>query len=162
MRYDYQKVYEKHSSFWKGKESVLTWTSKICTAIFAFCYLALGVYLLCTKQTHEVLFVGLAFLACLICVQVLRIILNRKRPFEEKISPLVEKKKAGKSFPSRHTACAFAIATVFIPFCWFLSLPLYLLGCLLAYTRFALGWHYPTDLFGGGLIGTLCGLIVLI
>ncbi len=162
MHYSYQKVYKKHSAFWKNKERVLTWTSKICTVLFALCYLALGIYLLCTAQTHKVLFVGLAFLACLICVQVLRLICNRKRPFEEKISPLVEKKKAGKSFPSRHTACAFAIATILIKFCWFLSIPLYLFGCLLAYARFALGWHYPTDLLGGALIGTLCGLIAFI
>ena len=162
MRYDYQKVYEKHSAFWNGKERVLTCTSKICTIFFALSYFALGIYLLCTKQTRKVLFVGLAFFTCLVCVQILRLVCNRKRPFEKGVTPLVEKKKAGKSFPSRHTACAFVIATVFIPFCWLLSLPLYLLGCLLAYARFALGWHYPTDLFGGSLIGTLCGLIALI
>ena len=105
-----------------------------------------------------------AFALCLLTVWVLRLAVDRKRPFEAdgaNISPLIPKAKTGRSFPSRHAACAFTVATLFVPFAWAVAAALYLLGMVICYSRFALGWHYPSDLCGGAGLGVLCGLLIL-
>jgi undecaprenyl-diphosphatase len=91
--------------------------------------------------------------------QGLKIFFYRERPF--KIYPFIEKLSEGgdSSFPSGHTLEAFAIAAA-------LSLlfskkkiviPVYLWAILVAYSRMALGVHYPSDVLAGVIIGTFIG-----
>ncbi len=95
--------------------------------------------------------------ACLFAVSVLRRAIKRKRPYEEKIVPLVEKDAQGNSFPSRHTACAFVIATVALAYFPLAGGLLYAVGVWIAFFRFLFGHHYPTDLLGGIVLGFLFG-----
>ncbi len=94
--------------------------------------------------------------------QGLKFLIDRERPFET--YPHIEKLSTGgdSSFPSGHTLEAFALAAA-------LSLlfsgkkimiPVYIWACLVAYSRLALGVHYPSDVLGGMLIGTLIGWVV--
>ena len=96
--------------------------------------------------------------ACLVLVSVLRKLFRRKRPYEKGIVPLVEKPATGNSFPSRHTACAFVIATVVAAYFPLGGGILYGVGLGIACLRFLFGHHYPTDLLGGILLGVLLGL----
>lgn len=168
MRYEYKKVYEKHAAFFRKRTwgaGALAWASRALTVFFALAYAALGIVLLVREEYKAAFGALVAFGACLCLVWVLRLAVNRARPFEESgagIVPLVEKKKVGKSFPSRHLSCACCIATLFLPFAIWAAIPLYLCACALAYARFALGWHYPSDLLGGGVLGVLCGLLALL
>lgn len=165
MQSGYEKLHKRHAEFFAKRKfgvQTLIMGERICTALFAVSYLAVILHLLIMKQMSEIIQFGLAFFACLASVQLLRFFFPRKRPFEQGITPLVEKKTAGNSFPSRHTACAFTIATIAIKVLGWFCIPLYVLGLWLAYTRFVLGWHYPSDLLGGSIVGTLCGLIVFI
>jgi len=101
------------------------------------------------------------FLAALITYSV-KSLVNRTRPFNEYHA--IEKlgKGGGASFPSGHTLEAFVIATtmallyrkkkVQVPaFCW---------AVLVAYSRLALGVHYPSDVLGGMLIGILLAIVM--
>lgn len=98
-----------------------------------------------------------------IAVSILRARLNFKRPYE--VYDFYEtppRELAGRSFPSRHTYSAFAIATV----SWMLS-PLFFAGLMLlavaiAVCRVVTGIHFVRDVLAGALIGATHGVIPII
>jgi len=88
--------------------------------------------------------------------------ITRERPF--KTYPDIEKlSEAGNSsFPSGHTIEAFAMAvalSLLIPKRKFV-IPLFIWASIVAYSRMALGVHYPTDVVSGMVIGALIGWLV--
>lgn len=61
----------------------------------------------------------------------------------------------GLSFPSGHTASAFAFAVVWLAqLGWRRAWPLLGLAAVAGFSRIAVGAHWPVDVFGGALIGT--------
>lgn len=66
----------------------------------------------------------------------------------------------GYSFVSNHSANMFAFASftaaIFPP----ASAPLYGLALLIGYSRVYNGVHFPTDVFGGAVVGILSGLLM--
>src|SRR3954451_15496939 len=59
------------------------------------------------------------------------------------------------SFPSGHSAAAFAFATGVAHVLAPAAIPLHGLAALVAYSRVHTGVHYPGDVIAGGLIGTV-------
>lgn len=59
-----------------------------------------------------------------------------------------------KSFPSGHSAAAFAFATAVGTVMPTAAIPLRALATLVAYSRVHTGVHYPGDVLGGALMGT--------
>jgi membrane-associated phospholipid phosphatase len=134
-----------------------------------FVSIALALVILITsfiKRSKPILkqFFTLAVVLILVAIvsQGLKALIFRERPFVT--HPYIEKlSEAGSSsFPSGHTLEAFAVAAA-------LSLlfkrkkvviPLYTWATLVAYSRMALGVHYPSDVLAGILIGTFIGWIV--
>ena len=170
IRYDYKTLYEKNSAFWNSRpraKRALLFSNHALTLLFFFAYAGLLAWAIWddleTESLIKLLFVPLF---CLFAVAVLRLAIDRPRPYSERganITPILRKKSKDKeSFPSRHLACAFVIATVFLPHFLGAGICLMLLGLLLGYIRFALGVHYPSDLFGGMALGLLCGLFLLV
>lgn len=86
---------------------------------------------------------------------ILKVAVDRARPFE--VLPDVLKLAGGGSgsFPSGHTSDAFALATALAlvfpgrRLVW----PALAWAVAVGYTRIALGVHYPSDVLGGALIG---------
>jgi undecaprenyl-diphosphatase len=64
------------------------------------------------------------------------------------------------SFPSGHTASAFAFATSVGTTIPQLSLPLHVAAVAVAYSRVHSGVHYPGDTIAGALLGTTAANIV--
>jgi len=106
-------------------------------------------------------FVILASVMILVAIlsQGLKTIIYIERPFTT--HPFIEKLSEGgdSSFPSGHTMESFAMATalavlvkkkrIIVPVCiW---------AILVAYSRMALGVHYPSDVLAGMIIGTFIG-----
>ena len=76
-------------------------------------------------------------------------LVRRHRPFEHQIGP----SERTHSFPSGHSATAFAGATMLAYFAPRARVPLYVLAVLIAYSRLYNGVHYPTDVLAGLLLG---------
>ncbi|NUM32858.1 MAG: phosphatase PAP2 family protein [Bacteroidetes bacterium] len=87
----------------------------------------------------------------------------RERPFKI-YSDITKLSEAGNSsFPSGHTAEAFALAmaiTLLFPHKKF-AVPIFLWAILVAYSRMALGVHYPFDILGGILLGTTISFVTI-
>jgi membrane-associated phospholipid phosphatase len=118
------------------------------------------------KKSRPLRVVFLKMLAVLIIAATvsftLKNLIIRERPFIT--YPDIEKlSEAGSSsFPSGHTLETFAIAVAFsilLPIKKYI-IPVFIWATLVAYSRMALGVHYPSDVLGGMVIGSLIGWLV--
>ena len=166
MKYDYLTLYNKTAAFYdahpKAKRLLIACNSHL-TWVFFVCYvgLLLGTPL-STKEFVTVLFVPLL---ALFTVSVLRLAIDRPRPYTEAgagITPMIKKKTKSLSFPSRHLTCATVITMTLFPFYPLLGGFLTLLSAILGYSRFATGMHYPTDLLCGAGLGIFIGCFIFI
>jgi undecaprenyl-diphosphatase len=93
----------------------------------------------------------------------LKRVASRDRPLRDEVALAQDRwvrMPSSDSFPSGHTASAFAFATAAgqrIPALW---LPLRGLALLVGYSRIHTGVHYPGDVMAGAAVGSACGWIV--
>ncbi len=168
MKYDYVALYNKNAAFYEGhprlKKALLLFNT-LAPLAFVAGYLLLvgyGCVELSSKELSVLLF---APASALLSVTALRITANRPRPYDTDgagITPLRKKESSGKSFPSRHLASAAAIALSFLRYFPAVGVVFLLLGLTLGYTRFATGWHYPSDLIVGFLLGLALGAFIFL
>jgi undecaprenyl-diphosphatase len=74
--------------------------------------------------------------------------------------PLVPTPHTG-SFPSGHSATAFACATVIAWASPRLAVPAFVLAALVAWSRVYAGVHWPLDVIGGSALGVLVSIALL-
>jgi undecaprenyl-diphosphatase len=104
-----------------------------------------------------------SYLLSVIVSNLLKLIIDRPRPFVT--YPFIQKLSSGggTSFPSGHTSDVFAIATamsILFPR-YVVVIPFYLWAVLVAYSRMDLGVHYPSDVLGGAVVGATCAVICI-
>ena len=136
--------------------------------IFAICLIS--AYIFYFKKKKEGLALLYAFLLSGIAVQVIKNLVNSPRPklfFEQGQYMFFMNGISlsnNSSFPSGHTATAFAIATVLVLFLknkkW--QLPILFSAALVGYSRIYLAQHFLMDVLIGAVIGTGFGLISFI
>ena len=92
----------------------------------------------------------------------LKNIIGRVRPFvyTDLIVPAVEKLPDGFSFPSGHTASAFAVALVLLWADKRIGIPAVIFAAIMGFSRIALGVHYPTDVIAAFLLAFAVSIIV--
>ncbi len=163
MKYNYAALYNKNAAFFLARpklKKALCLFNRFATYAFFLAYpllLGFAIFELSAKEVSGLLF---APALALLSVTLLRFLIARPRPYEQtgaNISPLEKKESVSTSFPSRHLTCAAVIAACFLPHFPIVGGILLALGVGLGYARFAIGWHYPSDLLAGFLLGLACG-----
>ena len=106
--------------------------------------------------------VSLALEAILINLTIKKLV-GRTRPYvvNEAIE-YITKRPSDNSFPSGHTGCVFAVASVlFFMMPKKVGIPAMVIASLVGISRLYVGVHYPTDVLGGAVIGALCGILAV-
>ena len=117
-----------------------------------------------SQRLYEIgrsLFIGLVSAG--IAVQVLKHLIGRARPRITDASLFIgpSLKNGYDSFPSGHTTLAFSLAVILsyhLPRYWALF---YLFGIIVGLWRIEVLAHFPSDVLGGAIVGTIVGSIVL-
>ncbi len=127
--------------------------------ILLFVLLAIGGGSNARARRMAALRIALALPIVLAAVAVVGGAARRSRPFARSdVAPLVEH-APGRSFPSRHTACAAAMATVALPASRIMGASMAALAVALGVSRVYVGLHFPSDVLAGAAIGTAIGLL---
>lgn len=124
-------------------------------------WILLGVSLLFFKKTRKIgitICLSLIF-SLLICNITLKPLIARTRPYElrEAIALIIDRPN-DFSFPSGHTSASFAAAVAIFAHDKRYGAIALTLASLIAFSRLYLYVHFPTDVLGGMIIGSLCGI----
>lgn len=117
----------------------------------------LALYLSGNYQFAKQMFFGI--LTLWITVELIKAIVERSRPFLalDEIR-VIGWREPGKSFPSGHTSQAFFMLALishhFSQGGW-ISAALYALAGVVGFTRVYVGAHYPRDVIGGAILGSV-------
>ena len=128
-------------------------------------FILLAVILVCIPKTRNLGWVlALALVLDLLLVNVtIKPLVARIRPYDVLQSlQLILPPPGDFSFPSGHTAAAFAAATALWPAGKRVRIGMFAFACIMAFSRLYLTVHYPTDVLGGILCGVLCGVLALL
>jgi undecaprenyl-diphosphatase len=105
---------------------------------------------------------GLSAALALAVAQVITRIVDRPRPFVAHPATvhLFSHHAADPGFPSDHATAAFAIGVALLLRNRLWGTIVLVFATILAVGRVAMGVHYPTDVLGGAVLGTLAALVL--
>ena len=123
-------------------------------------WFAASLLLMTRKNTRRV--GAVLFLAEVLCIvlgnAILKNVFERPRPFDAYPFELIVPEPSDWSFPSGHTAGAFAAATVALMRSRRIGCAVLAYAALVGFSRLYLCVHYPSDVIGGGVLGVLCAI----
>ena len=95
---------------------------------------------------------------------IIKSIVGRTRPSELLAEDeLIIKSPRHSSFPSGHSTTSFSVAMTLALNCSpMVFVPAFIIAALIAFSRVYLRVHYFSDVFGGFIIGPVCGIIAKI
>ena len=120
-------------------------------------------FLLDTRRLAAEVILGT--LALWVLVETIKLLTHRARPFLDLAETrIIGWREPGRSFPSGHTAQAFFLVTL-LSHALQLALgvggtvALYAVAVLVGFTRMYVGAHYPRDVIGGAVLGSVWGIL---
>lgn len=125
------------------------------------CWIVLTALLLCFKKTRRLgICTALALiLNLLVCNIWLKPMIGRVRPCVLRDVQLLIPMPGDASFPSGHAASGFAVTMALAFRRSRLAIAAGAAAALLAFSRLYLYVHFPTDVLGGIVIGTICAAL---
>lgn len=110
----------------------------------------------------DALYVGTSVAGVFVVTYGMKYLVDRERPYDRWPDRVhVYSRENSPSFPSGHTATAFALATslcVRYPK-WYVIAPSALWACSVGVSRMNEGVHYPSDVLAGAAIGAGCAVV---
>ena len=131
--------------------------------ITAFILAGLFFVLKYRRLTVEII---LGTLTLWLLVEVIKALTDRARPFlDHEKTRVIGWRERGRSFPSGHTAQTFFLAMLISH--WFHpgiggTVALYAAAVLVGFTRMYVGAHYPRDIIGGAVLGSVWGILAML
>ncbi len=126
-------------------------------------WIAVGLVMLVLKKTRKCGIMVLAALLVMLVLNniILKNLIARPRPCAT-YPELVELVKIphSYSFPSGHTVSAMAVAFTILTQHKKLGIVAFVMALLMGLSRLYVGVHFPTDVYGGIIVGALIALIV--
>ncbi len=125
----------------------------------------LGVLLFCFKKTRAagVILVAAVVLTFFFNELAIKNAVNRERPCTIDPSiPLAIEKPTSFSFPSGHTASAFAAVGALLFTHKKIGIPLILFAVMMGLSRIYLFVHFPTDVIAGAALGILMAWVTVL
>ncbi len=124
----------------------------------------MGIYALIDKNDKllkDAIYIGTSVIEAAAITYGAKYIFDRKRPYDKYPDKIIKREsESDPSFPSNHTASAFALATslsITYPK-WYVIAPSALWACSVGFARMHQGVHYPTDVFAGAILGSGCAV----
>lgn len=158
----YEQRYEQWAAPLRGRPGVVRALNIVNRGIVIVFYVAYALLLgwACVSDPWRLVpLVGVTAVG-FVAVSFFRRRFNAPRPYECcAIAPLIARDGAGKSFPSRHTFSAFAIAASWFAASVPVAVVLLVAAGVLAVCRVLGGVHFPCDVVAGALIGSATGAL---
>lgn len=134
-------------------------TDRVLTGIGYVAYPALLIYVAIVRPSLLPVCIIVPAASFLI-ITGLRALINAERPYESTDAPnLLDKQTKGKSFPSRHVASLFIIASSWLLVCEPVGMALCIVGCAMAAVRVKGGAHHTRDVVAGAVFAfVLCAV----
>ena len=144
-------------------DATMPWVTVLGTAASLWVLIAILLMIKpATRHTAVLLFIGL-FATLILCNLLTKNLVARDRPCW--INPdvdLLVKSPKDYSFPSGHTAMSFVSTVILCKQGKRVGIVAFVVAILIAFSRLYLYVHFPSDVAGGAIFGTVIGLAVLI
>ena len=105
----------------------------------------------------------LGVLTLWLAVETIKALTERARPFIQfRETRIIGRRQRGLSFPSGHTSQVFFLATLLahrFELDFWTKIFLYGIAALVGFTRMYVGAHYPRDVVGGALLGSIWAIM---
>jgi membrane-associated phospholipid phosphatase len=140
----------------------LMWLVTQCGTMWAAFILSVVFFAL--NYRHLAVEIVLGTITLWLIVETIKMLTDRSRPFLVlEGTRIIGRRESGRSFPSGHTSQIFFMAAI-LSYQFKLdvgsTIILYLVAVIVGFTRIYVGAHYPRDVLGGVMLGSVWGMIM--